>query len=287
MNKVIHHIEYMPTGEQFLEQRDYWHTPYRFNGKELDEETGYYYYGARYYTPEIGIWLSVDPLSDKYPSTSSFAYCLNNPVKLIDPNGMEVEAANKESQKNIRNTLTKDEARFVRFNKNGQLDTKRLNKSKSTSENMVALKDLANSETKYVFSTASEYSSKEKSELLVGDNCNGTKGVTLIPGAEVDPSPDNKVHIITSNKLSAEKQASNTAHEGYAHAYFYELQQQGHDVNPFHDYQSVLLGTEWNSEFNINVPILGRDDKNEKLVKQIKTVEDQAIRNFRSRRKNR
>ncbi|MGI6320307.1 MAG: RHS repeat-associated core domain-containing protein [Bacteroidales bacterium] len=88
---IVHHIEYMPTGELFAEQRDYWHTPYRFNGKELDAETGLYYYGARYYTPELGVWLSVDPLSDKYPSISSFAYCLNNPVKLIDPNGMEVE----------------------------------------------------------------------------------------------------------------------------------------------------------------------------------------------------
>ncbi|NMA73661.1 MAG: RHS repeat-associated core domain-containing protein, partial [Bacteroidales bacterium] len=49
----FHHIEYLPTGELFAEQRDYWHTPYRFNGKELDEETGLYYYGARYYTPEL------------------------------------------------------------------------------------------------------------------------------------------------------------------------------------------------------------------------------------------
>ena len=86
---VIHHIEYMPTGEQFLEQRDYWHTPYRFNGKELDEETGLYYYGARYYTPELGIWLSVDPLSDKYPSLSPFMYCAGNPVVLVDPDGRE------------------------------------------------------------------------------------------------------------------------------------------------------------------------------------------------------
>ena len=87
---VIHHIEYMPTGEQFLEQRDYWHTPFKFNGKELDEETGLYYYGARYYTPEVGIWLSVDPLSDKYPSMSAFMYCAGNPVVLVDPDGREI-----------------------------------------------------------------------------------------------------------------------------------------------------------------------------------------------------
>ena len=36
---------------------------YKFNGKELDEETGFYYYGARYYNPKFSIWLSVDPLA--------------------------------------------------------------------------------------------------------------------------------------------------------------------------------------------------------------------------------
>ena len=88
---IVHHIEYMPTGELFAEQRDHWATPYKFNGKELDEETGYYYYGARYYTPELGIWLSVDPLSDKYPSMSAFMYCAGNPVVLVDPDGRELD----------------------------------------------------------------------------------------------------------------------------------------------------------------------------------------------------
>jgi RHS repeat-associated protein len=85
---VIHHIEYMPSGEQFSERRDNWATPYKFNGKELDAETGLYYYGARYYTPEIGIWLSVDPLSDERPSLSPYNYCQLNPVMRVDPTGM-------------------------------------------------------------------------------------------------------------------------------------------------------------------------------------------------------
>jgi|LSQX01.1.fsa_nt_gb RHS repeat-associated protein len=86
----FHHIEYIFTGELFLEQRSYWHTPFKFNGKELDAETGLYYYGARYYTPEYGIWLSVDPLSDKYPSMSAFMYCAGNPVVLVDPDGRDI-----------------------------------------------------------------------------------------------------------------------------------------------------------------------------------------------------
>ena len=84
---VVHHIEYMPYGEDFYEKRDSWATPYKFNGKEKDEETGLYYYGARYYMPEQSMWLSVDPLSDKSPNESPFMYCSSNPVKLVDPTG--------------------------------------------------------------------------------------------------------------------------------------------------------------------------------------------------------
>ena len=44
----------------------YYKTPYKFNGKELDEETGLYYYGARYYDPRISVWLSVDQLYEVF-----------------------------------------------------------------------------------------------------------------------------------------------------------------------------------------------------------------------------
>ncbi|MDR2008629.1 MAG: RHS repeat-associated core domain-containing protein, partial [Alphaproteobacteria bacterium] len=86
--EVAQHIEYVPFGEVFLEERDTtWNTPYKFNGKELDEETGLSYYGARYYDPRASLWISSDPMREKYPGVSSYAYCANNPVKLIDPDG--------------------------------------------------------------------------------------------------------------------------------------------------------------------------------------------------------
>ena len=59
-----------------------------FSSKERDVETGLSYFGARYYSSDLSIWLSVDPMSDKYPSTSPYAYCRNNPVKMIDINGL-------------------------------------------------------------------------------------------------------------------------------------------------------------------------------------------------------
>jgi len=62
----------------------------RFTGKELDNDLdlGLYYFGARYYDPEVGRFIGVDPLADEYPSVSSYAYCINNPVIFIDPSGM-------------------------------------------------------------------------------------------------------------------------------------------------------------------------------------------------------
>ncbi len=85
---VTQHIEYVPFGEVFVEERNNsWSTPYKFNAKELDEETGLYYYGARYYNPRSSVWLSVDPLAEKYPNISPYVYCLDNPVKYVDPDG--------------------------------------------------------------------------------------------------------------------------------------------------------------------------------------------------------
>ena len=60
--EVAQHIEYVPFGEVFIEERNNtWNTPYLFNAKEFDEETGMYYYGARYYDPRLSLWMSVDP----------------------------------------------------------------------------------------------------------------------------------------------------------------------------------------------------------------------------------
>ena len=59
-----------------------------FTGKERDSETGFSYFGARYYDSDLMTgWLSVDPLADKYPSLSPYAYCAWYPVRLVDPDG--------------------------------------------------------------------------------------------------------------------------------------------------------------------------------------------------------
>ncbi len=65
---------------------------YSFNAKELDEETGMYYYEARYYAPPT--FTSRDPLFEKYFWMSPYAYCANNPVKYVDPSGRIIRDKN-------------------------------------------------------------------------------------------------------------------------------------------------------------------------------------------------
>jgi len=89
--EVMQHIEYVPFGEVFIEERNNtWNTPYLFNAKEFDEETGMYYYGARYYEPRLSLWMSTDPMQEKYYNFSSYCYAVNNPVKFIDPDGNDI-----------------------------------------------------------------------------------------------------------------------------------------------------------------------------------------------------
>ena len=75
--EVAQHIEYVPFGEVFIEERNNtWNTPYLFNAKEFDEETGMYYYGARYYEPRLSLWMSMDRYTEKYPNVPSYVYCI-------------------------------------------------------------------------------------------------------------------------------------------------------------------------------------------------------------------
>ncbi|TQM39583.1 RHS repeat-associated core domain-containing protein [Flavobacterium branchiophilum] len=112
MGEVSQHSEYFAFGESFVEEHKNSHnSPYKFNGKELDEESGLYYYGARYYDPRVSLWNATDPLSGYNPifedehyidgehnggvtnsfNHATYGYCYQNPVRLVDPNGKQVD----------------------------------------------------------------------------------------------------------------------------------------------------------------------------------------------------
>lgn len=89
---IAQHIEYIPYGEVFVEERNsQFSTNFLFNAKELDNETGLYYYGARYLDPTGAMWLSVDPMWEKYAGMSPYNYCAGNPVKFVDPDGKDID----------------------------------------------------------------------------------------------------------------------------------------------------------------------------------------------------
>jgi len=138
--KPVQHLQYLPFGELFVSQMaGTFDSRYKFTGKERDEETGYDYFGARYYDSDLSQWLSVDPMSDKFISTSPYIFCIGNPVRLVDYNGMDTIPFNNKGDfgkpipdNNDYDTYVKvnDEefsANKIEYNKNGQLKKRHSN----------------------------------------------------------------------------------------------------------------------------------------------------------------
>ena len=107
--KLYEHLEYFPFGEAWVEENsNQQRTPYLFSAKELDEETGLYYFGARYYDPRTSVWQSTDPALNKYLpignherdgnlpgmggvytslNLATYSYGHQNPITYKDPDG--------------------------------------------------------------------------------------------------------------------------------------------------------------------------------------------------------
>ena len=89
---ITQYDAYLPYGELLVDEHSSSEDlPYKFNGKQFDDETGLYYYGARYLNPMASIWYGVDPLAEKYPLISGYSYCGGSPIKLIDSDGRKIE----------------------------------------------------------------------------------------------------------------------------------------------------------------------------------------------------
>ena len=85
---ITQYDSYLPYGELLVDEHSSSEDmPYKFNGKEMDAETGLYYYGARYMNPVTSLWYGVDPLTEDYENISSYLYCHANPLVMIDPTG--------------------------------------------------------------------------------------------------------------------------------------------------------------------------------------------------------
>jgi RHS repeat-associated protein len=113
------HLQYLPFGEPFIEQRSVteYYTPYTFSAKERDLETGYSYFGARYYDAGLSVWLSVDPMAVRYPNISDYMYVGGHPTMITDHDGrdwIQDEGGNYVYDKNITSkTKLKDGQRYL------------------------------------------------------------------------------------------------------------------------------------------------------------------------------
>lgn len=120
--------------------------PFVSTGKERDEETGYGYFGARYMDHELmTMWLSVDPLVDKYPSISPYNYCMLNPVRVIDPDGNEVMENDDEWK------IDKQKRTITRVNLNGGDFIQYVNGDTNPIRNNTSRGELLNEYSGYVF----------------------------------------------------------------------------------------------------------------------------------------
>ncbi len=103
---------YYPYGGLMGESTNSDAQPYKYNGKELDRHHGldWFDYGARWYN---GIsWMTPDPLAEKYYSTSPYVYCLGNPIKYIDPDGMEIEEGSLKEWEKLKQQVEKQRDRL-------------------------------------------------------------------------------------------------------------------------------------------------------------------------------
>ncbi len=92
--QAVQYLHYMPFGELWYNQQaSAYNERFKFTGKERDTESGYDFYGARYYSSILGHWLSVDKLADDYPHTTPYAQSAWNPIKYKDPDGNFVGTA--------------------------------------------------------------------------------------------------------------------------------------------------------------------------------------------------
>lgn len=206
-------------------------------------------------------FISVDPLCEEYYSWSPYVYCLNNPLKYIDPDGRDVKPVGEEALEMIRNTLTTEDMKYIQLDKNGLIDKQLMNSHKSKSGNFGALLELVNSdiltEVSFAVDQFSYMDNDGKMQTMemsyfgpdpefmdpTGSTMNdtttgesGRMGVTLLPGKGTSTvnSPDNTIKVIMNKNLSPAARAEMYSHEANGHALMYvrtgDRKQSGHQV---------------------------------------------------------
>ena len=188
---VMQHLQYLPYGELFVSQRNSeFDSRYKFTAKELDNETSYTYFGARYYDSELSVWLSVDPMSNKYPSLSPYCYSADNPVVLVDPNGEKVYIVGDAADE-ATGYLNTDNIKITRNSETGELSYE----GKATNKREKLLIKAIDDEKVFVNLTAN------KSDEI--PNTNGEHGVGSFLGNKLNSDENgNPISVNTEQFVS-------------------------------------------------------------------------------------
>jgi len=195
----------------------------KFTTKELDNETNYTYFGARYYDSDLSIWLSVDPLASKHPDYTPYAYCYNNPVVYVDPFGLDTVLFNKRgkfqtplpggdenSDTYVRVSDKEFESNKISYNKKGELKgrhknmqiDKRFRESMTQSGDSYIFEAGGNNKSKAIFEFFAKNTIVEWAHLIYEDH--NSLDVTC------ETSTDHKEGYVTFNIPTDLKKGSYT-----------------------------------------------------------------------------
>ena len=151
-------VEYLPFGELWIEETDpaTSYIPFRFTSKEYDEETGLYYYGARYYEPRLSRWMSADPSGfdlinpmdeDGEPragysvieAANWYSYAGNNPVLYVDPTGLTITViGNRAYKSQVQTALQKIDPNTTVDMTTGEVSYGRVTKGHENGHRLIA-----------------------------------------------------------------------------------------------------------------------------------------------------
>ncbi len=295
--------EYYPFGSSYLPISPAGTNKYLYNSKEKQDDVlsgtalDWYDYGARFYDPQIGRWHTVDPLAEVNRKWSPYRYAYNNPMRFIDPDGMleTVKPADEEALEMIKNTLTTEDAKHIKLDKDGNIDRNSINSHTSKSDNFKDLKEMVNSDKVVEVSTNDNFdfvdnkgnNGNASMKYLPYDpkfsdpkdpNGNTVDGTTtgeggfmgkiLFPDRDgMQNSPDGTIKVIINSNLSDAAKAENYSHEGNAHALLY-IRNGGKHLDASH--QAV----------NVNGKQI---DMNRNLINMIIRSKQETIKNMNSR----
>ena len=212
-------------------------------GKEKDSETGYYYFGARYYNPDLSLWLSVDPMADKYPNLSPYNYCAWNPVKLVDPKGKEIGDYYDENGKYLgwdgKNDMNvyivtekESKQRIIDNTKNGNKGTSLSDVNVTVSTNYAVVRQSANILNLAEADNGDHEFCTTMNELLSAPIVKGSHNEAILP--QIPSYGDGTTTSIHSHPFED---------ANYGHWIEYMSSGKGHDAQSFQSYDlNIIVG---------------------------------------------